>query len=176
MENATKALLIVATVLITIVIIALGVLLLKNLNNSSQQVDKASNAISNATNSAYKDIINQRIKSYEKSYDNVKEAKEAYFNIAENIKEYNNLLSEGETKIDFEISIYFIKDATVNWWEGSAFEDQEEVLEILLEWSIVESENKMEIKRNIQGNKITIKIDLGNIKNHYFEDIFNYWK
>lgn len=56
MENATKALLIAAAVLIAIVLIALGVRLLGSSNDASGQAKNTAGAISNSTNSAVKDV------------------------------------------------------------------------------------------------------------------------
>lgn len=52
MENATKALLISATILITIVLIAIGVLIIRNMSNTSDDANKVAEEISNATNKA----------------------------------------------------------------------------------------------------------------------------
>lgn len=52
MENATKALLIAAAVLIAIVLIALGVRLLNSAGDSSSQAENVSNQISTTTNQA----------------------------------------------------------------------------------------------------------------------------
>lgn len=56
MENATKALLIAAAVLIAIVLIALGVRLLGSSNDASGQAKNTAGAISNSTNSAVEDV------------------------------------------------------------------------------------------------------------------------
>lgn len=56
MENATKALLIAAAVLIAIVLIALGVRLLGSSNDASGQAKNTAGAISNSTNSAVGDV------------------------------------------------------------------------------------------------------------------------
>lgn len=58
MENATKALLIAAAVLIAIVLIALGVRLLGTANDTSDQAGNVSNAIGNSTNDAVGDVTN----------------------------------------------------------------------------------------------------------------------
>lgn len=52
MENTTKALLITGAVLITIVLIALGVLLVKNTSGTSKQADVTGQLLSNATDKA----------------------------------------------------------------------------------------------------------------------------
>lgn len=57
MENATKALIISAAVLIAIVIIALGILLLKGISNTSKQSEDVGKTISEATNNASKKIM-----------------------------------------------------------------------------------------------------------------------
>lgn len=56
MENATKALLIAAAVLITIVLVAVGVLLIGNTSDVSDQADKAGNSISTVTEEAVIDM------------------------------------------------------------------------------------------------------------------------
>ena len=56
MENATKALLISAAVLIVIVIIALGVSLLKSVSNTTMQSQSIGEIIGNATNIASKEF------------------------------------------------------------------------------------------------------------------------
>ena len=60
MENATKALLIAAAVLIAIVLIATGVLLIKNVSGISKQADEVQNSLSLSTDSAIRD--------YQKNY------------------------------------------------------------------------------------------------------------
>lgn len=57
MENATKALLIAASVLIVIVLVAVGVLLIKNTSDTSEQAEMVGNAISSATGNASSDAI-----------------------------------------------------------------------------------------------------------------------
>jgi len=52
MENATKALLIAASVLIVIVLVALGVNILNSSNNSKKQVEDVGSSISSATKDA----------------------------------------------------------------------------------------------------------------------------
>ena len=59
MENATKALLIAAAVLIAIVLIALGVKLLGSTKDTSGQAKNVSNAIKTSTNSAVNDVTNE---------------------------------------------------------------------------------------------------------------------
>ena len=56
MENATKALIIAAAVLVTIVIVALGVLLISNVSDSSGEAEKVGDAIGDATQSAISGI------------------------------------------------------------------------------------------------------------------------
>lgn len=60
MENATKALLIVAAVLIAVVLVAAGVLLIKNISGISKQADEVQNSLSLSTDSAIRD--------YQKNY------------------------------------------------------------------------------------------------------------
>lgn len=56
MENATKALLIAAAVLVVIVIIALGVRLLGTAGDSSEQAEKVTNQLNETTDKAIEDI------------------------------------------------------------------------------------------------------------------------
>ena len=56
MENATKALLIAAAVLIAIVLIATGVLLIKNASGTSKQANETGKLLSNATDKASVDV------------------------------------------------------------------------------------------------------------------------
>ena len=56
MENATKALLIAAAVLVVIVIIALGVRLLGTAGDSSGKAQEVSNSLDSSTNAAITDI------------------------------------------------------------------------------------------------------------------------
>lgn len=58
MENATKALLIAAAVLIAIVLIALGVGLLNSAGDSSEDAKNVANAIQNSTGAAANSLIN----------------------------------------------------------------------------------------------------------------------
>lgn len=58
MENATKALLIAAAVLIAIVLIALGVRLLSSTGDVSGQANQVSGALNSSTSNAVKDITN----------------------------------------------------------------------------------------------------------------------
>lgn len=57
MENATKALLIAAGVLITIVIVSIGILLIQNASNTSEDAKNVANAIDKATGNASSDAI-----------------------------------------------------------------------------------------------------------------------
>lgn len=57
MENATKALLIAAAVLIAIVLIALGVTLLNSAGNAGQDAQNTADAINQATGQASKNIV-----------------------------------------------------------------------------------------------------------------------
>ena len=58
MENATKALLIAAAVLIAIVLVALGVRLLNASGDTSDQADKVANQLSQSTGTAANGVIN----------------------------------------------------------------------------------------------------------------------
>lgn len=58
MENATKALLIAAAVLIVIVLIALGVRLLNAAGDTSGDADKVSNQLQQSTGTATNDLVN----------------------------------------------------------------------------------------------------------------------
>ena len=58
MENATKALLIAAAVLIAIVLVALGVRLLNSAGDSSGEAGNVSNSIQNSTGTASNDVVN----------------------------------------------------------------------------------------------------------------------
>lgn len=173
MENATKALLIVATILIAIVLIALGVLLVKNVNNSSEQAEKVSNSLSNATNNAMKNIIFEQIKSYEKSYNDIAEAKRAYIDVNKYIKEYNNLLGKEDAQIFFSANVVFAKTITFTDFGDNL---SESALETLLQWSIDEG-NEIVIHRVFysQNNRIDIYYDFGTIKNHDDMEIYYYW-
>ena len=57
MENATKALLIAAAVLITIVLVAAGVLLIRNIADTDKQAQEVGNLISGATDNASNAVI-----------------------------------------------------------------------------------------------------------------------
>ncbi len=57
MENATKALLIAASILIVIVLIAVGVLLIKNVSGTSDDAQKVGNSISISTGHATSDAL-----------------------------------------------------------------------------------------------------------------------
>lgn len=59
MENATKALLIAAAVLIAIVLVALGVRLLGASGDTSDQADKVANQLSQSTGSAANGVLDQ---------------------------------------------------------------------------------------------------------------------
>jgi len=59
MENATKALLIAAAVLIAIVLVALGVRLLGASGDTSEDYGKLSNQLSNSTGTAANGVIDQ---------------------------------------------------------------------------------------------------------------------
>lgn len=56
MENATKALLIAAAVLIAIVLIALGVNLLNSSGDAAEQAGQVSDALNTSTEAAIEDI------------------------------------------------------------------------------------------------------------------------
>lgn len=58
MENATKALLIAAAVLIAIVLVALGVRLLSSAGDTSGDAENVSNAIKDSTTNAAGDVVN----------------------------------------------------------------------------------------------------------------------
>ncbi len=57
MENATKALLIAASILIVIVLIAVGVLLIKNTSSTNEDAKKVGNSISIASGNAASDAL-----------------------------------------------------------------------------------------------------------------------
>ena len=57
MENATKALLIAAAVLIAIVLVALGVKLLNSAGDTSGDAEKVSNQLQNSTGKASNDVV-----------------------------------------------------------------------------------------------------------------------
>lgn len=176
MENATKALLIAATILIAIVLIALGVLLVKNVNNSSEQAEKVSNSLSNATNNAMKDIIFEQIKSYEKSYNDIAEAKRAYIDVNKYIKEYNNSLGKEDAQIFFSANVFFAKTYTDMSFGDNLNEEYKSVFETLLQWSIEEG-NEIVIHRVYSpgNNRIDIYYEFGIIKNHDDMEIYYYW-
>ena len=58
MENATKALLIAAAVLIAIVLVALGVRLLNSSGDTSEQADKVANQLQESAGTAANGVIN----------------------------------------------------------------------------------------------------------------------
>ena len=62
MENATKALLIAAAVLVVIVIIALGVRLLGSAQDTSGKADDVSNALNTQLNSVSENVTNSLTK------------------------------------------------------------------------------------------------------------------
>lgn len=57
MENVTKALLIAAGILIVIVIVTIGILIIKNVSNTSNNADKVGEEISNATNKSSIEVL-----------------------------------------------------------------------------------------------------------------------
>lgn len=57
MENATKALLISAGILIAIVVIAIGILVIKNVSNTSENSNRIGQEISNATNKSSIEVL-----------------------------------------------------------------------------------------------------------------------
>lgn len=57
MENATKALLIAAAVLIAIVLVALGVKLLNSAGDTSGEAEKVSNKLQNSTGTAANGVV-----------------------------------------------------------------------------------------------------------------------
>lgn len=59
MENATKALLIAAAVLIAIVLVALGVRLLGAAGDTSGQASNVSNALKNSTGNASNGVVDE---------------------------------------------------------------------------------------------------------------------
>lgn len=72
MENTTKALLIAAVILITIVIISIGILLIKNVSNTSDNASKVGQEISNATSKSTIEIFGglKGIKVSKKNFNN----------------------------------------------------------------------------------------------------------
>ena len=62
MENATKALLIAAAVLIAIVLVALGVNLLSSSGDASNEAGKVANQLQTSTGTEANDVVNSLLK------------------------------------------------------------------------------------------------------------------
>lgn len=104
MENATKALLIAASVLIVIVLIAVGVLLLGNISDSSEQAQKVGNSIDIATDSAVSDAIGglkKSIISKEKFNDFAKDFSSKY----KSFSQVMNVVKEQNGKLSNQIEV-----------------------------------------------------------------------
>ena len=116
MENATKALLIVAAVLIAIVLIATGVLLIKNISGTSIQANETGELLSNATDKASSDVIGGlkgTIISKEKFNDFINDFKKKYSNAKELIDEIQNV-QNGKLSNQIEIIGYVYLDRFQN--------------------------------------------------------------
>ena len=112
MENATKALLISAAVLIVIVIIALGVSLLKSVSNTTIQSQSIGEIIGNATNIASKEFKRKLI-----PVETIKNM---------NYYRLNDVLTQNKTREKIKVAGFIYK--TISEWddehgEWSAFKD-----------------------------------------------------
>lgn len=97
MENATKALLIAAVVLISIVLISIGVYILTASNNTSKQTGETSTAINIKTHSAVNNIKStlESMDNQENGKNNSGEVKVISIEIEAN--EYSSAYAPGET-------------------------------------------------------------------------------
>ncbi len=100
MENTTKALLIAASVLIAIALIATGVLIIKNVKNTKEDIDKTGNSLTLATDSAVRDVQKNYItkEEFNKFVDYFKQENRSS-------KEFLNILSKQNAKIRNQIKI-----------------------------------------------------------------------
>ena len=124
MENATKALLIAAAVLIAIVLIATGVLLIKNISGTSQQANETGELLSNATDKASSDIIGglkRTIISKEKFNDFINNFNQKYSNSKEFIDTIN--IQNEKLKDQIEIMGYIYVDTTKRFYEADVIKD-----------------------------------------------------
>lgn len=100
MENTTKALLIAASVLIVIVLIATGVLIIKNVKNTKEDIDKTGNSLTFATDSAVRDVQKNYItkEEFNKFVDYFKQENRSS-------NEFLNIVSKQNAKIRNQIKI-----------------------------------------------------------------------
>lgn len=101
MENATKALLIAAAVLVAIVLIALGIVLINNAADTSKQADETGKIISNATDEAIRKFQKIYI-SKEEFNDFINDFKTKYKSSGEFI---NRIQNDQNSKIRNQIEI-----------------------------------------------------------------------
>lgn len=172
MESATKALLIAATVLIAILIIALGVVLIKNASNTTKQADEVGNSLGKTANSNIQSILLYNIESCYGKYTDKNKIVNAYKTITENVKKYNELNEKQEISIDIDaIADYRTKDSITS----SSFFDNltTKDVELLAEWFLDEG-NEIWIKESKTTYGKRIYFFFGEIKNHTWDEIFNY--
>ena len=105
MENATKALLIAASVLIVIVLIAVGVLLLGKTSDTSEQAGQVGNSLSLATDSAADDIFGGRIVQTE-------ELKKLFIDKFEMVDMFNGMTFGPTVKVSAYFFQGYYKDPT----------------------------------------------------------------
>ena len=126
MENATKALLIAAAVLIVIVIIALGVRLLGSVGDTSSQAQTASQEISNASNKAIDNLQvslnNDKVFNLLSEYiDKTKTgvSKSKVLTLLKEIEKYNKEVEAGKKDGNFIFVNYRDKDQNYIFYKKS---------------------------------------------------------
>ena len=112
MENATKALLIAATVLIIIILVSLGIMLLKNSTKTDEQVAEVSNLISSNADAAIRNVQKCFITAEE--FNNMSE----YFNsdkkYAQKLINFVGIDKNTQIRKQVEIIGYLYTDITKN--------------------------------------------------------------
>lgn len=170
MENASRALLIAAAVLIAIIIIALGIKLLGGVSDTSKQANEVGTELSNATNNQMKSMVLYEIKSCYGEYTDKDKAVKTYKNIMDNIKKYNKIKGENEPVLSLQVEGAYKSSATTSVYSTLT----QKGIELLVGWFLDEN-NKITIRAGeIKEGKQVIIFDLGTCKKHDYLDIYYY--
>lgn len=173
MENASKALLITAAVLIVIIIVALGVKLLGGVSDTSKQANEVGTELSKATNNQMKPIILYEIKSCYGEYTNKDKACKAYRNIIDNIRKYNEVRGENEPILSLQTEAAYMSSEGFALTTGYDTFTQKGI-ELIVGW-FLDGNNKITIREGeLKEGKQVIIFDFGTCKNHNWQDIFDY--
>ena len=116
MENATKALIIAAAVLISIVIVALGVLLISNVSDSSGEAQKVGNSLSIAIGNAAGGFLGGKTISKEEAETFFKDKKIEYIIDGKKLSNKIHIKGYSYLKMNSDFMATEPNDSRINEW------------------------------------------------------------